>query len=192
MSPLKKLVLFLIVAALVIVVLLAIHSMLAGAKSPGTSLGPSPSVVTSAGGTVAEDPGAKCHLHGLLPDPVCTPGEINPDVTQANLNQTICVSGFTKTIRPPASLTNKIKAQQMGEYGFTDSLRNHEEDHLISLELGGAPSDPRNLWPEPGFSPNPKDKVENFLHAAVCAGRVTLAKAQQLIATDWTTAEQGL
>jgi hypothetical protein len=31
------------------------------------------------------------------------------------------------------------------------------------LELGGAVNDSRNLWPEPGGSPNPKDSVENAL-----------------------------
>ena len=62
------------------------------------------------------------------------------------------------------------------------------EDHLIALELGGAPSDQRNVWPEPAHSPNPKDKVENVLCQRVCAGSLTLAEAQQRIATDWTTA----
>lgn len=135
---------------------------------------------------------ASCHMHGVLPDPTCTPGATNPNVTQDTISQTICVSGYTKTIRPPASYTNQLKAQQMQAYGFTDSIRLHEEDHLISLELGGAPQDPKNLWPEPGRSPNQKDKVEDFLHVAVCAGRISLHDAQVRIATDWTTAENGL
>ena len=80
----------------------------------------------------------------------------------------------------------------MQEYGFTDSIHLHEEDHLISLELGGDASDPKNLWPEPGQSPNPKDKVKNALHSAVCSDRITLKEAQARIATDWTTAEQAL
>jgi hypothetical protein len=140
----------------------------------------------------AELPNASCHTQGGLPDAACTPGVANIHVTQANINQTICVSGYTKTIRPPVSYTDKLKAQQMAEYGFTDSIHLHEEDHLISLELGGDPSDPKNLWPEPGKSPNPKDKVENDLHAAVCSGRMTLLDAQTRISTNWTTAEQGL
>ncbi len=141
---------------------------------------------------VTEQNGAKCHMVGVLPDSACTPGSVDPTVTQANINQTICVSGYTKTVRPAASYTNKLKAQQMIAYGFTDDIRAHEEDHLVSLELGGAPSDPLNLWPEPGNSPNPKDKIENFLHAAVCAGHISLRDAQIRIETDWTTAEQGL
>lgn len=123
---------------------------------------------------------------------MCTPGAINPDVTQTNINQTICVSGYTKTIRPSVSYTDRLKRTQMAAYGFTDSISSHEEDHLISLELGGAPSDPKNLWPEPHASPNAKDAVEDTLHAAVCDGRISLQDAQQRIATNWTTAAQGL
>jgi hypothetical protein len=137
-----------------------------------------------------------CHARttatGPLPDAACTPGATNPAVTQANIRSTICVAGWTATIRPSASYTNRVKRQQMVAYGFHDQVRAHEEDHLISLELGGAPRDPRNLWPEPGASPNPKDKVENTLRRAVCAGRLPLAEAQRRIATDWTTAVAGL
>lgn len=141
---------------------------------------------------VPETASASCHMNGQLPDATCTPGAANPDVTQANLEQTICVSGYTKTIRPSVTYTDKLKLQQMQAYGFTDSPRMHEEDHLISLELGGSPTDPKNLWPEPGASPNPKDKIENFLHAAVCSGKISLQDAQTRIAQNWVTAEQGL
>lgn len=146
----------------------------------------------NSGSIAPELPGALCHANGVLPDALCTPGAINPNVTQENIQQTICVSGYTRTIRPPASFTNKLKAQQMIDYGYTNSIHAHEEDHLISLELGGAPKDPKNLWPEPDAAPNPKDKVENFLHAAVCSGRIALHDAQVRIATNWTTAEAGL
>jgi hypothetical protein len=67
---------------------------------------------------------------------------------------------------------------------------------LISLELGGDPNDPRNLWVEPpspdhkaGSGPNnPKDSVENKLHSLICSGAVGLTDAQNAIAADWTTA----
>jgi hypothetical protein len=144
------------------------------------------------GATAPELASASCHAHQALPDATCTAGVINPHVTQDNIHQTICVSGYTKTIRPSASYTDKIKAEQMTEYGYTDSIHAHEEDHLISLELGGSPDDPKNLWPEPHASPNPKDKVENYLHAAVCSGRISLHDAQTRIAIDWTTAQAGL
>jgi hypothetical protein len=31
-------------------------------------------------------------------------------------------------------------------YGYTGSLKDVEYDHLVPLELGGDPNDPRNLW----------------------------------------------
>ena len=153
---------------------------------------PAPNVTATSSPTVSQNPNAPCHMRGDLPDPVCTPGATNPEVTQSNINSTICVSGYTAKIRPPVSYTNKLKQQQMLAYGFTDSVRLHTEDHLISLELGGAPKDAKNLWPEPDASPNPKDKIENKLHAAVCAGRISLRAAQVRIATNWTTAARGL
>jgi hypothetical protein len=51
--------------------------------------------------------------------------------------------------------------------------------------LGGSPRNPQNLWPEPGNSPNAKDRVENAAHDAVCAGRIELWDAQGRMATDW-------
>jgi len=56
------------------------------------------------------------------------------------------------------------------------------------LELGGARNDARNLWPEPGGSPNVKDALENRLHARVCAGEMSLAAVQLAIARDWVSA----
>jgi hypothetical protein len=120
-----------------------------------------------------------------LPDARCTPGAVDPAVTQADLQTTICRSGYTKTVRPPESVTEPEKLADMEAYGDTGSPEDYEYDHLVSLELGGARNDPRNLWPEPGASPNPKDSLENRLHAMVCAGSLTLAAAQLEIATDW-------
>jgi len=130
-----------------------------------------------------------CHLRGTapLPDPSCTPGVINPAVTPATLGITICKIGWTTTVRPPTSVTNRIKKDTDFAYGLPAGTKG-ELDHLISLELGGAPADPRNLWVEPGPIPNAKDAIENRLHTAVCSGQVSLGDAQHAIATDWTTA----
>ncbi len=122
----------------------------------------------------------------FLPDPKCTPGSLNDSVTQENLSSTICESGFTTTIRPPASYTNKLKREQIISYGYTDTnTKDYEEDHFISLELGGSPTDPRNLWPEPHASINEKDKVEDYLHKQVCDGNLSLADAQKAISNNW-------
>lgn len=125
---------------------------------------------------------ARGHGHGahaILADPVRTPGVLNPDVTQTNIRSTICRHGWTATIRPPTSYTNDLKRKQMRQYGETGSLSDYQEDHLISLELGGNPTDPRNLWPEPYPRAADVDKIENELNADVCSGRLTLADAQQ-------------
>ena len=135
-----------------------------------------------------------------LPDPSCTPGVLNPDVTQDTIDSTICVSGWTSTIRPSTSYTNKLKAQGIIDYGYTDtSMADYEEDHFVPLELGGSPTDPGNLWPEPhydtdgsGLTSYSKDSVENKLKTAVCDGTVTLADAQNAIMTNWTTALSSL
>lgn len=127
-----------------------------------------------------------------LPDPSCTPGAIDPAVTQANIHSTICrTGGYTTKVRPPESETEHAKFKiSYPAYDLRHSAKS-ELDHLVSLELGGS-NDIANLWPEVGKQPNPKDKVENDLHDAVCSGQVSLSAAQQAIAADWTTAESRL
>lgn len=123
--------------------------------------------------------------HGLLPDPRCTPGSVDPAVTQGNIRSTICWYGYTRTVRPPEAQTERFKFD--AEYaGYATSGRT-ELDHLVPLELGGS-NDATNLWPEPGASPNPKDSTERALNRAVCEGRIPLAAAQNAIASNWTTA----
>lgn len=129
---------------------------------------------------------------GPLPDPAMTPGAINPDVTQDNIDSTICVKGWTKTIRPPEAYTNALKLKQLRNKGAVDmDPKDWEEDHLVSLEIGGHPSDPRNLWPEAYAGPwgaRVKDKIENRLHREVCARRLSLRDAQEMISHDWIAA----
>ena len=136
------------------------------------------------------EPGS-CHAGGSgpfsLPDPHCTPGAISPAVTQANIQSTICHHGYTKTVRPHESITEREKQASLAAYGDAGPLHAYEYDHLVPLELGGAPNDPRNLWPEPGASPNPKDELENRLREMVCAGETPLATAQREIASDWAS-----
>ncbi len=108
-----------------------------------------------------------------------TPGVLNPDVRQETIGRTICVSGWTRTIRPPTSYTSQLKVEQMREYGVVGDPSDYQEDHLISLELGGHPTDRRNLWPEPRPRADQVDEVENELNAEVCAGKITLAEGQR-------------
>ncbi len=139
---------------------------------------------------VQRQPGpGSCHAigHGLYerPDLRCTPGALNPQVRQSTIHQTICRDGWTATVRPPDAVTEVEKRRSLAAYGDSGPVWEYEYDHLVPLELGGAANDPRNLWPEPGASPNPKDTVELTLHDEVCDGELTLAVAQRQIAHDW-------
>ena len=138
--------------------------------------------------TVTLHPG-QCHARddGRLPDPACTPGSTDPRITQASIATTICRAGWTATVRPPASATDRAKRDvAYPAYGIPAATPS-ELDHLVPLELGGS-NDITNLWIEVGRVPNVKDAVENRLRAEVCAGRVSLAAAQLAIAANWETA----
>ena len=123
--------------------------------------------------------------------PVCSPGAVNPEVTQANIHETICDSGWTKTVRPPARFTNKLKRQQMKELNITGSLRDYEEDHRVPLEVGGAPQDPKNLWPQPWPEARKKDRLETAIKKDVCLGALTLKEGQAIFLGDfWSEYER--
>jgi hypothetical protein len=146
----------------------------------------SPEAAFAAAQTCAEQPGG-------LPDPICTPGALNPDVTPSTIDSTICVGGYSGSIRPSSSFTNKLKAKQMIAYARDGSLVDYEEDHMINLSLGGSPTSPKNLWPQArngptGTTAGDKDAVEFKLYRAVCDGRAGLREAQKALVTDWTTA----
>jgi|SRR5665811_558758 len=142
-------------------------------------------------------PGA-CRARGSglssRPDASCTPGALNPEVTQARIGATICRAGWTSTVRPAESITAVEKRASMRSYGDGTATSSYEYDHLVPLELGGAVNDARNLWPEPdyavrgGFYLNPKDRLERALNRLVCRGAMPLSQAQSLIATDWASA----
>jgi hypothetical protein len=132
-----------------------------------------------------------CKENNGLPDLSCTPGATNSAVTQDTIKQTICVSGYTATIRPSTSYTNNLKTQQIIAYGYSDtSMSDYEEDHFIPLEIGGSADSAANLWPEPyniTYGAKAKDKVENYLHAQICNGGLTLADAQKEMQANWET-----
>ena len=132
-----------------------------------------------------------CVSTGGLPDPACTPGALSPDVTQDTIDTTICVPGYSTRVRPPTSYTSPLERQLLSAYGQPGaSPAAYELDHLISLELGGAPRAVANLWPETyagDLNARQKDAVENYLHRQVCDGALTLSDAQRLIATDWVS-----
>lgn len=193
-----------LIAAVAFIVAGAVAACGSAGSSPASVLtGSSPSTEPSSAATTAPAsvaPSTALSSPGVgglpgEPDASLTPGATNPVVTQTKIGSTICVSGWTATVRPPSSYTTNLKGQQIAAYRYADTnFADYEEDHLIPLELGGAPSDPRNLWPEAylvslsdgrSVGAHVKDQLENKLKALVCAGSLPLAVARQEIATDW-------
>jgi hypothetical protein len=121
-------------------------------------------------GRSATTPGPKLSRDRIRPvleaRSILHPGALDPAVTQATIDRTICVSGWTETVRPPESVTEREKWASMAAYEDTGSMDGYEYDHVVPLELGGATNDPRNLWPEPGASPNPKRRGRKQLETS--------------------------
>lgn len=144
----------------------------------------------------AQPPWGSCRAIGSgvysRPDPRCTPGALNPAVRQASIEQTICRSGWTRTVRPREAITEQEKRLSLAAYGDRGAISGYEYDHFVPLELGGATNDRRNLWPEPGATPNPKDAVEDYLNRQVCLRKMTLANARRAIAANWVAVYQRL
>jgi len=124
------------------------------------------------------------------------PGKANPNVTQANIRQTICVPLWTSKVRPPTSYTNKIKFALMDAQHYPRAdVRQFELDHALPIEDGGDPSSPQNLWLQPyrgeyctQWCSQDKDVLETLLKRLVCKGAIPLAEAQHELQTDWVAA----
>ncbi len=127
-----------------------------------------------------------------LPNHERTPGAIDPRVTQENLQATVCATGWTKTIRPRSSYTEKLKKRQMRELGLPGTPQDYREDNRIPLCAGGHPTDPHNLWPQPvngKWTDKVKDQLEVSVCRQVCKGDITLKEGQAIFfAPDWTKA----
>jgi hypothetical protein len=157
-----------------------------------TAAAPTANAATYPALTQVHDPGhvtgtmhGWCYLRasGKLPDPRCTPGSFDPAMTKTRL----CAPGYrTSTYRPPSSQSTWAKYHVV-EPAYGQHNVSGELDHLVPLELGGS-NDMTNFWVEAGKIPNPKDAVENRLHAEVCAGKISLHTAQLDIAHNWMTA----
>ena len=126
-----------------------------------------------------------------------TPGVRDARVIQDNIGQTICRAGYTAEVRPPPSVTNPIKKSQLAAWGYANrNMKDYEEDHLISLEIGGSPDDERNLWPEHysgKWGARTKDILEGELKHRICSAannpdHASLAEAQSAMADNWIEA----
>jgi hypothetical protein len=131
----------------------------------------------------------------LLPDPNCTPGAINPSITESMLKNAAFRTGC---IRNKAT-KEELKGETYDWYKIphpsdnTGENQTCELDHLIPLYLGGADT-LVNIWPPCGPDGialddryfKEKDKVEYYLGQQVREGNMALADAQHGIATNWT------
>jgi hypothetical protein len=57
--------------------------------------------------------------------PTHTPGARYSKVTQSTISSTICVKGWTATIRPPASYTNALEKAQLALWNYADQNPPH-------------------------------------------------------------------
>lgn len=129
---------------------------------------------------------------GVLPPPT-TPGAIDPAVTQANIEMTICRPGYAKAARPSYSVTGPLKRRMMNEQHPGEPMADYELDHLIPISIGGAPLNDRDLWLQPRrgqANAGDKNVLAYVLWRLVCEHQVPLATAQREISRDWTRAYQ--
>jgi len=117
-----------------------------------------------------------CHANALLPDPRCTPGQATWDTLEV-----VCTQRTTNVRNVPEARKRAVLKSYGAHRGKAGDL---EIDHLVPLELGGTNSQ-NNLWPQPAPLYHSKDRLENELHALVCAGEMELTQAQHDIETDW-------
>jgi len=177
--------------------LVAILWMAGCAHAPPTAPESQPAPVTSPAPAVPAPPAAAAPFRTAAEGPKDGPCihtthgciALNPDVDEDTIHKTICVSGYTKTVRPATSYTNGVKKKLMREAGI-DAARigDYELDHIVPLTLGGHPRKLSNLmlqqW-DGEHGAKMKDLLEGRLHQIVCHGRLDLTDAQVCIAQDW-------
>ena len=142
----------------------------------------------------------------LIQQPATVPnqtaqGAINPEVTQENLQETICHKGWSKTVRPDSSWSMRIKRRLLREQHPEAASREFELDHRVPIEEGGCPNCESNVWLEPWRDPGEhkcvpdqmldaacKDVLENLVHRRTCSGQMTLREGQAAFLGDWRQA----
>ena len=130
-------------------------------------------------------------LQGDVLPPRTVPGAIDPAITQANIDTTICRPGYARSARPPFAVTDALKRRLMAMQHPGAAMADYELDHLIPISIGGAPLDRRGLWLQPRrgqANAGDKNVLAYVLWRLVCEHRVPLETAQDAIARDWTEA----
>ena len=114
---------------------------------------------------------------------------LNPAVTQATIDRTICKPGWTEAVRPPFRVMDQIKRDKLRAAGWTDADKNRFAlDYIIPLSLGGGPDDPKNLRLEPENELVERKALEACLPRLVCERRLMLDEVRKAIWRDWRAA----
>lgn len=140
----------------------------------------------------------KCTLRNsgghALPDRVCTPGSADGEVMAPSLGHpsneagTICTPGWSQAADALPSELVPVKAAATTAYNVRGQA---VLVHLVPLNLGGS-NDTSNLFLMTVDDAKEKENVDATISKAVCAGTVGLRAAQNVVATNWTTALQVL
>lgn len=155
--------------------------------------------ICAALGGVRNQAGAFDGAVRILPDLSRSPAALDPDVVRPGITiADLCPHANTTSIRNvPKSESDAVYAEYgqvrfKGECAALDSKTGKaagcEIDHICSLELG-CNNNIKNLWVQvyagTPWTAHVKDAYENFLHAQICAKKMSIADAQHEISVDW-------
>ncbi|GMN04460.1 hypothetical protein [Erythrobacter sp. MTPC3] len=132
-----------------------------------------------------ENPFSPSPFDGTLPS---IPGAIDPAITQADLDNTICDPAFLTRAETSPSWKAEMRRRMVDQSYRGQDPALFELDQLVPVKLGGARMTVQNLWLQPWSGPTGawnKNRIEDELHRQVCARQIPLKVAQQLIARDW-------
>ncbi len=137
--------------------------------------------------TVLMATSANASEYYYLPNSTLTPG----DVASVNKEE-VCNPAYPAKAR---DVSNSKKNAVYKRYGVTKDkcTKGCKIDHLIPLAIGGS-NDLKNLWPHEygaDWTVYEKTRLEVRLRKAVCKENMPIEKAQQCIASNWTTCYEG-
>ncbi len=158
-----------------------------GAGASATPTAPTSTSVSLPGGLLVTDPphnavqpfpaAGSCHArqaaNGVLPDPACTPGAVDPHVTDATLESTVCRrGGYTSTVRPPTSVTNSEKRLAQAATGRATGPRRTNLTTWCPSSWGVLPTVRRTSGPsrDPPRTPRTNSKA----HCTICSAHTAL------------------
>jgi hypothetical protein len=117
----------------------------------------------------------------IYPNHTMTPGVImSTNVTE------ICKSGYADSVRNIPQKTINLVYEEY-KLSTNQPAGAFQIDELIPIQLGGS-NDIKTLWPQPGKpipGYNEKDILEDYYYKQVCAGKMSLQSAQEILSTNW-------